>query len=579
MNSQRFVICRFIFYKIVKRLCIIIGMALISPTGIAQDNNLIIYHRDYNKNDYTETTETHIKDSIELKTFLSAYSERYIADSYLSAGYDSIRLNDSVYHAWFTRAQAYYWAKFSIDSADVGIEKLISRHNFSNQKINPDELKSLKTKILEYYQNNAHPFAQIVPDRIEINDSIINYGLRIDKGPEIFFDSLIIKGDVNINKFFLRNYLSVQKGTPFSMKKVQQTVPLIRNLPFLEMSSQYELAFSDDRADLILYLKKKKANRFNGMIGILPNNQTTGKMLITGDLNLALINAFGAGENLHLNWKKYDIESQTMNFDFFYPYLLKSRFGTGLSFMMEKRDSSFLSTDLKINLRYFTFADNGFDVFYQSFNSFLLNNINPDADYANLKTNLGGVSYKYSKSDNIFNPKKASIFFVSSAIGTRFSNSNSESEELSGGLQSRNTLYAALYIPVYQDISLKIANHSAFMYSERLYENELYRIGGLNSIRGFDELSLSASSYSIGNIEVRYIFEENSAFFLFYDFAWFEKRFTKNEASFLIHGTGAGIDLQTNAGVFSLVYAVGSPLDSPLNLNNSKIHIGYRNSF
>jgi outer membrane protein assembly factor BamA len=550
-----------------------------SLTVHAQDNNVYIYHRDYSDTDYIEFHKSYLNDSIYIYSEFEKHSELYLSNAYLSAGYDSIIVRDSVYYAWFTRGPVYYWGYFNIDCAENEVGKILLKNQLSGKKVNILELETLQKKILDYYQNTGYPFAIIEPEEISINDSTVQAGFFIDKGPEILFDSIIVKGDVNISEFYLRNYLSLLKATPFSMQKIRQTVPLIRSLAFLEMSADYELAFSQDRADLLLYLKKKKANQFNGMIGILPNNQTSGKLLITGDLNLALLNAFGAGENLILKWKKYDTESQTMNFGFFYPYLLKSRFGTGLSFMMEKQDSSYLSTDLLVNLRYFTFADNGFDVFYQAFNSFLLNNNNPNQDFANIKTNLGGISFKYSKADNIFNPKRARIFYISSALGTRISNLSSESEEKIGGLQSRSTMYAAIFIPIFQDISIKIANRSSFMYSEKLFINELYRIGGLNTIRGFDEISLPASSFSVSNLELRYIFEENSAFFGFYDFAYFERRFTKDDNYFLAHGTGAGIDLQTNAGVFSIVYALGSLTNSPLDINNSKIHIGYRNSF
>jgi hemolysin activation/secretion protein len=117
------------------------------------------------------------------------------------------------------------------------------------------------------------------------------------------------------------------------------------------------------------------------------------------------------------------------------------------------------------------------------------------------------------------------------------------------------------------------------IYSEKIFDNELDRIGGLNSIRGFDELSLPVSSYSIFNTELRYLFEEQSALFLFYDIAYTEKRFTTADNYNILMGVGAGLDLNTNAGIFSIVFAVGKQNENPFLFNSSKIHFGYRSTF
>jgi hypothetical protein len=44
-------------------------------------------------------------------------------------------------------------------------------------------------------------------------------------------------------------------------------------------------------------------------------------------------------------------------------------------------------------------------------------------------------------------------------------------------------------------------------------------------------------------------------------------------------GFGAGINMQTRAGIFSLNYALGKQFDNPINVGNAKIHIGYINRF
>ena len=544
--------------------------------SLTYSQSLFYYYRDYQHQNYKLADKHTDTDSISVYKILEDKKEELISGAYISAGYDSIKLTDSVYRAYLTRGHKYFWDNLEPDTSFTDI---FQKAKINNKPVDIYRLNKMYENILKYCQNNGYPFARIELDEFYINDSLFKAKINVDKGDKYYFDSIIIKGDIDLKYHYLQNYLSLRKGSIFSMRKTDEINRLIGNLAFIEQTRNYELAFIDNKADLVMYLKSKKANQFNGILGILPNNQTTDKILITGDVNLLLNNALGRGELLSFEWQRLEEQSQNLLINGFYPYWFRSRFGTGIEFNMEKRDSSYFSTDLKISLRYFTFADNGFDIFYQSFNSYVLDNKQPDSDYANIKADLGGLSYKYAKLDNVFNPRRGLSFYISSAMGTRTSSLSSEDNEEKSVLHSRSTLILSYYLPIFKYMAIKFNNRTSLMYSEQLYENELFRIGGLNTIRGFDEYSLPTSGYSIYNIEIRYLFEENSAFFGFYDFAYFEKRFTKEEGYNLAHGIGAGINLQTNAGVFSLVYALGKINQNNFDFNSFKIHIGYRNNF
>lgn len=563
--------------RIVMAIIIMLFVGLFE--NLPAQNTLELYKRDYRNQNYNLEKQLSGIDSTQIYLLLADYKENYIFDSYISAGYDSIIISDTILNAYFTRGKKYYWSDINTDSVPDDLSRLLNRTNLEDSPINIFSLEELYENIINYYLNNGYPFAQVGLQDMDFNDSLFSGKIHIDKGKKYYFDSIIVKGEAKLKYHYLQNYLGLRKGSVFSMKKINEVGQLIRNLPFIEESNSRELAFIDNRADLILYLRNRRANQFNGMIGILPNNETTGKLLLTGDVNLILNNTLNSGELLSFKWQRYEQESQNLSIEVFYPYLLKSRFGTGFEFDMEKRDTSYLSTDLHVKFRYFTYADNGFDVFFQRFNSFLLTSTNISGDYANINSNMAGLSFKHVKLDNIFNPRKGFSFIASSAIGIRESSSSINDDEIDAVLHNRNRIVAAFYLPILNYFALKLKSKSAYMYSPFLYENELFRIGGLNTMRGFDELSISASGFTVNSVEFRYLFEENSAFFGFYDFGYYEKRFTNNNFYSFTHGIGTGINLQTAAGVFSLVYALGRHGDNSFDFNNSKIHIGYRNNF
>lgn len=98
-------------------------------------------------------------------------------------------------------------------------------------------------------------------------------------------------------------------------------------------------------------------------------------------------------------------------------------------------------------------------------------------------------------------------------------------------------------------------------------------------MRGFDELSLPATYYTLGNVELRYLFERNSAVYVLADAMYLGKKFTVESTNNFVVGVGVGIDLSTPAGIFSLVYAIGKQNNNPFSFNNSKIHFGYKSYF
>src|ERR1019366_2080872 len=77
------------------------------------------------------------------------------------------------------------------------------------------------------------------------------------------------------------------------------------------------------------------------------------------------------------------------------------------------------------------------------------------------------------------------------------------------------------YFPLSLRNVIDIGAKGGIINSPDLFQNELYRFGGLNTLRGFDELSIYASNYEMWKVEFRYIMEQNSYLFVFYNQAWY----------------------------------------------------------
>ncbi|MBE9485336.1 MAG: hypothetical protein IMY74_10845, partial [Bacteroidetes bacterium] len=103
--------------------------------------------------------------------------------------------------------------------------------------------------------------------------------------------------------------------------------------------------------------------------------------------------------------------------------------------------------------------------------------------------------------------------------------------------------------------------------------------GGLKTLRGFDEESITASIYSIFTLEFRYLFDVNSFFQVFFDGAYYEHNANSGYLKDTPYGFGAGINFETKAGIFALSYALGSREGQSLQFKSAKIHFGLTAKF
>jgi hemolysin activation/secretion protein len=114
--------------------------------------------------------------------------------------------------------------------------------------------------------------------------------------------------------------------------------------------------------------------------------------------------------------------------------------------------------------------------------------------------------------------------------------------------------------------------------NENLLGNDLFRLGGLRSIRGFNENYFFANNYIYFTAEPRFYFDTCSYFMIFVDAGRLENNVKVLQTDFPL-STGLGFSLETNGGVFNLIYALGMSNSQDFSLNLSKIHFGFTGRF
>lgn len=529
------------------------------------------------------TLKISVKDSLN-KSFIESlnYQQKHLDRSSLYSEIDSLKVRfekigffnnhldtiistDSIYHAHFTLGKSnkiirIFYDKNSIEKKLLfQIGKNISDNYF---EIKIEDISGALSYLANQFENQGNSFTEIKLSNINFENDIIVSKLNIRKFKTRTINKVIINGFENFPQKFIKHHFNINYKTVFSKGKIAKISNTLKILPFVSESKPADVLFTKDSTYIYLYLKKKKANLFDGLIGF-SSDENNSSLKFNGYLDLTLNNIFNSGEILSLNWKNNSNDRQFFEFSAEIPYIFNSALTPTISLNIYKQDSTFINTKTNLELGYNINYNNKISAAYISENSTNLLD-NPLSDIVSYTSNFYGVSYNYIILNNsLLFPAKFN-FNIKGYLGRRkISNNRVKQSKLNldtnylWSLNFKNHIY--------------LRNNSSILISDNILTNELFRIGGINSIRGFNEESIFASLYSIANIEYRYAVNSSSYLFSISDLGYFEDQL--NNTSQQLYSLGLGYAFSTNFGLLNLSYAIGKSNNQSFELNNSRFHI------
>ncbi|WP_332911626.1 BamA/TamA family outer membrane protein [Algoriphagus boritolerans] len=193
--------------------------------------------------------------------------------------------------------------------------------------------------------------------------------------------------------------------------------------------------------------------------------------------------------------------------------------------------------------------------------------------------NQYGIGLDWDKLDSPVSPRRGSRFQGTFSLGNkRILQNTGLPEELYSGLEESSAQYQGWFsgekhVFIKSSWGMWIRGVGGFLQNQNLFLNELYRLGGLKSIRGFNEKNFFAKNFGYLNLEQRLFFDQNSFLIVFADLGIVENPYNspKIDRPFSF---GTGINLDTDGGLFSFVLAIGKSSAS-ISFSYSRIHFGY----
>jgi hypothetical protein len=388
----------------------------------------------------------------------------------------------------------------------------------------------------------------------------------------------MVSGYDKVKTSYLMNHFGIYKGKPYEERLILEIPKKVKLIPFLSISESPEVVFTNGKCNIHLKLSQNKVSKVDGILGVLPNQKEGENVLITGQLNLDLYNLFSSGKRIALEWQSFDAYSQLLDVLYFHPNLLRTPINIEGDFYLLKQDTTFINREFGLELSLLSKNSSKIGFRTELISSRListntLEDITELPDNTDYNLNYYGLNYLLNRFDNPNLPTNGLRINLAGSIGQKNIIKNPlYNDEIYSGIDLKS-----LQIKISGEIETRLLG--GFLDGDNLFRSDLFRVGGLRTLRGFVENQFFTSSFGVANLEIRTMFSNETYFLLFFDQAALVENFKNNKDIQNPFGTGAGLSFTTNAGVFNFVFAMGKSDNQPFGIEYSKIHFGYVSRF
>lgn len=442
------------------------------------------------------------------------------------------------------------------------------------------ETKAFLEETIHKLEELGYPLAKVQLKNIKRkkNKLITDLAIQLDTKRKINRIVLKFKEEEKKQKYFPSNYL-IQINKKFNKKVFNQNTlrevkTEFEKYSFTKQTKHPELLFSKDSTIIYVYIEKRKSNSFDGYIGIGNNEEK--KTTLNGYLDIQLTNLLNGGEDFYMYWKSDGNNQKTFRTELTLNYLFKTSLGLNTQLNLFKQDSTFQNSKTILDINYLVDYKTKIHVGIESTASSDIQNTNNNtiSDFKNQFITIG-VNHQKNSPNTPFFPEKTKIDFRfglgKREIQNTITNTSNQKQYFINLNLSHNFIINAKN-------SINIRSQNFYLKSNTYLSNELFRFGGLYSIRGFAENSLQGNYLSALLTEYKYTINNTLQLHTILDFS-IHKDKTISKYLNLTNSIGIGTLVFTKNGLLKLILTNGWAVKNEFSLNNSILNISYNVKF
>lgn len=501
--------------------------------------------------------------------------EKLVVQRYINIGYLDARVQvaDSAGRLLVSIAPGvrYLWGELTYGSVPEFVRKELTNQDLiaRGKVFTKSAIDSLFQSIIRLSEREGYPFAEVGLDHLDVNGNFISASLIYTSGEVIVYGPLKVEGQL-FKPSFLQNYLMIREGLRYNQEEVQEIPQRMNAFLFSSLITSPVVEFKGSKAVVSVHPKRKASNLIDGIIGVLPNERGEG-LRITGQVDLELSNLFRSAKSFELHWRSFQIKTQDLNLKYEHPALFGSALDATLQFELLKQDTTFLNRRLLAAFQTRSFKKQSVGFFLDLNGS---SSIGENRSIQSFSMNYVGGRYRLSTLDRPQRPLKGIYIEGTGAIGLK-AIQNSAFDSLSNSTQGRGVLNAQFYHKPSGSLQLFGRLNAGILFNDLLFINDAFRIGGLQSLRGFNENEFFATRFTTISAELRLLLASEGYLYTFFDQGFLSLEAAEQANSDTPFGFGVGALLNTGSGMLNLAFALGRSNSQPLSIDFSKIHFGY----
>ena len=451
--------------------------------------------------------------------------------------------------------------------------------------LNTGSLNKDLTEILNLYEKKGYSFASIYISGIEEytsgSDIRLRIRIKIDENEKVKIDNIIIEGNNSTNSNVITREIELGSGNTISKENLLEIKQRLENLGYFESVEQPKILKYKNSTVLLIRIKEGNTNTFDGILGYVPPAQNEETGYFTGLVNLSIRNLFGTGRRVEAKFQKEIKTTQELELKYLEPWVLGYPVNANFGFLQRVEDTVYIKRDIALKTEAMLSKKFSLSVIF-AFERVIPTLYENQALVFDSRYLASGVEIKFDSRDYVYNPMHGLLYKTSYTVGQKkiYNTASFTGQEIPRGFTvQKGAIDLDFYHSFFKRQSSLISLHGVEIRSPRYESADLFRFGGIRSVRGYRDGQFLASRAGWSTIETRYSVTRRSFLFGFYDFGYYltpEDNITglqKQEG--FIFGYGLGIRLETALGMFGVSYALGKG-DSIL---EGKIHFGIVNDF
>ncbi|PLX33181.1 MAG: hypothetical protein C0600_00950 [Ignavibacteria bacterium] len=435
-------------------------------------------------------------------------------------------------------------------------------------------------RILTAYDRSGYPFAEVrVEDLVpsaEAEPPTLTIRLGISEGLPFRIMEVMVEGNTLTHTDVILRETRIEKGELYDAEKVNDIRRRLERLEYFSRVDNPQLYMRDSSGGLLLRVAEGNTNRFDGVIGYQPAQNSDEDGYLTGLVDVSFRNLFGTGRQLAAHWERATRDISQLELHYLEPWVLSLPLNIGIGFFQRQQDSAYVRRSIDAQLR--LMAGSSVEVGALLRSTTVIPSVgNTLSGLTRSSTLEAGIDLRIDTRDDLYHPLSGIMLRNAYSGGSkRFERSTGE--EVSDFIQ-RIEVDAAWYQELLPRTILALALHGRELNGDELDISDLYRLGGARSLRGYREEQFVGTRFAWLNTELRYSLGRRTFAFVFFDFGYIYQSpdYTRDreELTAWRNGYGLGGQIETGLGIMGVSYALGQG-DG---FSDGKIHFGLVNAF